>query len=254
MVGLAACDTVKDNLLEAVEPDDHRSVVRAVGRRRDRRSQRRAVAPPHRDRRRREHAGCSAACWSTNGRTSSTFVQNDETDQRQISAEQLDGQRRAPRALSRAHVGEPGDRPAQQVQADAGVGHRRDVFRSRIRRAAVGVGLLQRHSAQRWRGRRRSRSASRCRSRTCSPSRRVVRHGDDAAAPATDAASVRSTARRGSARRVRCLGMGLSNAAAAAALVTGDSDELPLRRHGVADRRHQHALGSADQPEPLHGR
>ena len=56
------------------------------------------------------------------------------------------------RALYRVRTdGQPGDRAAQQVQADAGVRHRRDVFRARIRRAAAGVGLLQRHSAERRR-------------------------------------------------------------------------------------------------------
>ena len=94
--------------------------------------------------------------------TSSTFVQNDETDQRSISAEQLVGQREL-RALYRVRtsanqaiglLNKWKPTPASDIA--------RDVFRARIRRAAARVGLLQRHSAERRAG-DRSISASRCR-------------------------------------------------------------------------------------------
>ena len=84
VVGLAACDTLKDNLLEAVNPSiiDPSSVESR--RRRDRGPQRRAVAAL------RTATADGESSWLFGGllvdewATSSTFVQNDETDQRQI--------------------------------------------------------------------------------------------------------------------------------------------------------------------------
>ena len=143
------CDA-KTALLEAVDPDiiNPSSVQSAAAR---------SPYATARSQRLRAATADDESTWLFGGllvdewATSSTFVQNDETDQRQTKLDNGTVQSEL-RALYRVRtVGKSSHPVAEQVQTDTGLGHRRDVLRARFRRAAAGVGLLQRDSADRRR-------------------------------------------------------------------------------------------------------
>ncbi len=68
----------------------------------------------------------------------------------------------------------------------------------------------------------------------------------------TDNASLQVNRAARIAKARALLGLGLSNAPAAATLVNGIADDLSLRRHVLAHRRTYDVVGSTGEPEPLH--
>ena len=179
--------------------------------------------------------GLLADEWST----SSTFVQNDETDERQISAQQLVGRRRRfARSTACATSANQAIGLLKKYKPTPASDIAEMYFVRGFARDAVGVGLLQRHSAERRAGDDVDRSARRCRSPTCS---HVAIASFDSAINLVPALMRRACIDqpRGarSARRARC--SALNNAARPRRRSYRHSDDLQLRRHVVAHGRLQ---------------
>ena len=187
----------------------HRSVVGAVGGRRDRGAQRRAVAAAHAHGRRRKHLAVRRPAGRRVGDQLDVRPERRDRSARRSSSTTARSTATCARCTASAR------RPTRRSSCSTSTSRRppSDIAEMYFARGfaefAAGVGFLQRHSAQRRRRRRRSvfgtaaAGEGRVRRRD-----RVVRHGDGTE-QRTDAASVtiNRAARIGKARAL--LGMGL---------------------------------------------
>ena len=236
-------------------PGHHRSDRRCSRRRARPRVRNGALSrAAHRHGRRQRARGSSAACSPTNGRRARRSCRTTRRTSARSSSNNATVNASSAQLYRVRTAANQAIALLNKCSPTPTVGHRRDVFRARIRRAAAGVGLLQRHSAE-----RRHRRISTLRQAAAGDggvrawrSRRSTRRWPSAAAPMRRACRSTARARIGKARAL--LGLSLDNAGGGRGRSPRDADDAS----GTTSRRRSPAAttccGASRQPAPLHRR